>query len=104
MDNEPDYQPLRKEADLIHHRFCDRCDDMNHQFAQWIKQESKLVVQDIDAKRPPHSIESRILQIENRLKMPRQQEMSVMTPHDARTMVNEYEQLRVHLRQMPNYV
>ena len=75
-----------------------------------IVQDGRLVhvkgagVQDIDAKRQPHTIESRVLRIQERLNRPRHDEMSVMTPYDARTMHSEYEQLRVHLRQMPNYV
>lgn len=100
---DPNYKPIQQQADKLHHKFIDICDDRESSLARTLENETKEVREDIESNKAPRSVEDRIKRIQQQLQQAKAHEVSALSPEDADFLFDAYEHLRVSLRQMPNY-
>lgn len=96
---DPNYKPLQKEADRLQHRMNDWIDDRNDPTGASLMREAREVMEDIESSKAPRSVEDRIKRVQRLL----QQDTPAISPEHAKTMEDEFEDLRRRLRDLPNY-
>jgi hypothetical protein len=96
----PDYKELRSQADRLHYRFNDVCDDKNA--AAGMAGEVRNVVEDFEMNKSPRSIDDRVKRLLEELKRARSSGQPISST-DALDLIQHYEQLREELHRLPNY-
>lgn len=100
---DPNYKPLQKQADRLHHTFMDIADDRNHPVGRSIEKEGREVREDIERNRPPRAVEDRIRRLQQTLNQAKASPTPALSPDDADRLYDAYEDLRQDLRSLPNY-
>jgi hypothetical protein len=96
---DPNYKPLHREADKLQHRVNDWIDDRGHPAGSALLKESREVMEDIERNKAPRSVEDRIKRVQQYLR----QDSPAISPDHAKTLEDDYEDLRRGLRSLPNY-
>lgn len=97
------YKPLQQRADRLQYRLHDCIDDDSVAAGQQASQMARNVREEIEANKPPRSIESRITQLQRQLEAIKSHPSPVMSPQDAHNLLEDYEDLRREVRRLPNY-
>lgn len=97
------YKPLQQMADRLQYRLQDCIDDDSAASGRQITQMARNVREEIEADKPPRSIEARIVQLQRRLEDLKAHGSGVMSPQDAHNFLEDYEDLRRDVRRLPNY-
>ena len=98
-----EYKSLQKQADHLQHRTHDCVDNSSGPMAQRVAHMARDVMEEIESDRPPRSVESRIIQLKQHLEEMKAHPTAVMSPQDARTLMDDYEDLRREVRSLPDY-
>jgi len=97
------YRPLQKEADRLHYRCHDFIKDHSDPLGRQLDQAGTDVREDIECNKAPRAVEDRILGLKRQLEQIKGRQNPVIAPDRAATLLQEYENLRRQLRQLPNY-
>jgi hypothetical protein len=100
---DPNYKPIQQQAEKLHFKFKDVCDNHEDQLARWLEEQTKEVREDIERNKPPRAVEDRIKNIQQQLRHAKAQPVPALSPDDADLLFDSYEQLRGKLRGLPNY-
>lgn len=100
---DPKYKPLQQRADKLRYRMQDIVDKGDNPTGRQLVQAARDVMEDIECNKSPRSVESRIEQLKHHLGALKGQPAGAISPQDARTMEDDYEDLRRALRALPNY-
>jgi hypothetical protein len=98
-----EYKGLQKQADHLQHRLRDLIDNGSDPIAHQLTQAARAVMEEIESDKSPRAVESRIVQLKNRLEQLREHPTPVMSPQDARSIIDDYEDLRRIARSLPDY-
>jgi phage shock protein A len=98
-----EYKSLQRQADHLQHRMQDCIDNGSDPVAQKVARMARDVMEEIESDKPPRAIESRIVQLKQRLEEIKGHPTPVMSPQDARTLQDDYEDLRREARSLPDY-
>jgi uncharacterized coiled-coil DUF342 family protein len=96
------YKALQKQADKLRYRMQDMVDSAD-EAGRKLMHESREVMEDIESNKPPRSIEARIRQLQQHLENCKAKPTASISPRDADTMVDDYEDLRRDVRAHPKY-
>lgn len=97
------YKPLQQRADRLQYRLQDCIDNGTDNLSRQAMQIARDVREDIESNKAPRSIEARIIQLQRRLEEIKAQPSAAMTPRDAGSLLEDYEDLRRVVRGLPNY-
>ncbi len=97
------YQTLRQQAIDLQFKFRDGLVDDSLPGARALEQEIQKVVDEFGTQRKPRGIEERILQIQRLLDNTQQTDPPVISTDLMNFLNQSYEQLRVSLRELPDY-
>ena len=98
-----EYKDLQREADHLQHRMHDIIDNSSDPMAHQLAQMARAVMEEIESDKPPRAVESRIMQLKHRLEECKSHPSGAMSPQDAHTMLDDYEDLRRAVRNLPHY-
>lgn len=97
------YKALQQRADRLQYRLQDCIDDDSAATGRQVAQMARSVREEIEADKPPRSIEARIVQLQRRLDDLKARPSEVMSTQDAHSLLDDYEDLRRDVRRLPNY-
>lgn len=97
------YKRLQRTADRLQFKCQDLLDDRSDPLGQLLIRETREVREDIEASKPPRSVEGRIVSLQRELAKARSTQLPAISPNDADYLFDEYDRLRTELRSLPNY-
>jgi hypothetical protein len=97
----PAYKAVQHEADHLFHRLESMLDDPHG--GESLAKQAEDIREDIESGRGPRSIEDRIKRLQQQLEHLKAAPNHMISPQDAGHLEDEYEQLRRHVRSLPNY-
>lgn len=97
------YKQYHKDALNLQYHFQDVVDDKQHPQMQALQHEVHQLVQDIEARRHPRSVEERLKTIEHELVQARSHGEQLMSYNDIDHLNHQYRRLRANIRSLPNY-
>jgi hypothetical protein len=97
------YKNALKVAESLEFKIKDYLDDKSHNTAQTLTEEARQLVDDLEVKKNPRSVEGRVKSIMQTLKSVRGFASVVMDPDHAEHLYREYEKLMMSLRKFDNY-
>lgn len=100
---DPKYQQIYKSAVNLEHKCADMIDDRSDALGQKLLQLAKALIDDMESKKSPRACESRVQEMQRALGRVKSDESHFMSPNDADTLEDAYEDVRRELRGLPNY-
>lgn len=97
------YKSAHQQAVNLQFRFRDCIEDKDHPAARELESEIQKVVNDLEAQVNPRSVEDLITRVQQQLKNLDQNNPPVMDNTKAEGLHDDYERLRMDIREMDNY-
>ena len=101
--DDPFYHPIYEQAKSLQYKFHDVVNDAHHPAANILRNEIHKLVEDIEVKKNPRTIEDRLKIIQRQLKEVEHQSHPVMHYEHADYLHTSYEHMRQNLRKFDNY-
>lgn len=96
------YKPIQQQADQLQHRMRDLI-DAGDGSANDLAVTAREVMEDVECNKAPRAVEARINELKQRLLRYTSGPAGAVSPQDARSMHDAYEQLRRQVRSLPHY-
>lgn len=97
------YEPYWHQAMELKHQAHDMINDHSHPIARSLHHETTQLVDDIEMRRTPRTIEERIQIIQRQLIEARAQGDVVLNVNHSQHLHHRYEKMREDVRRMPHY-
>lgn len=102
MNNEQ-YKEALKHAENLEHKLKDLIDNKQHSISQSLLSEAKRLVDELENKKNPRSLEDRVKSIMTLLHHADQEGEAVMDHRHSQSLHHEYEHFMMSLRKFDNY-
>lgn len=103
-DNDQFYHPIYAQAKDLQNKFHDMLGSGSHPAAGALQHEIRDLVEDIEVRKNPLTIENRVKSIQNQLKQIERQGHTFMNYDHANYLHHSYEQMRGEIRRLHNKI
>lgn len=99
----PTYEPFLHQVDDLKYKIKDALDQPNHSTARALHDDLEDLISDLRTNKHPRNIEDRLKEMQRRLREAHDNPGSYMNVEDADHFHRLLEEMRMRLRQLPNY-